>query len=190
HDCSYQIAGLRARMSPRMQIVRGIAVAEGPPMNAESSETVTIRDRYLGDHARLEALLEQLLAAFEANDREDVQSLWTDFESSLLAHMEAEETFLIPTLLRTREREAYSLLAEHRHIRGRVAELGAGVDLHIVRCDAARAFVEELRAHARHEDGLYQWADDRLEEHDRDSLLARIEVLRAPLRAPRPSRAS
>lgn len=160
-------------------------------MNAESSGAVTIRDRFTADHRRIEALLEKLLAAFEANDREDIQTLWTGFESSLLVHLEAEEKYLIPALLRARERDAHTILAEHRHIRGRLAELGTGIDLHIVRCDAARAFIEELRAHARREDTLYQWADERLAEAERDSLIgALVEKVRTALgrgseRAPR-----
>ncbi len=154
-------------------------------MNAESSETVTIRDHFIADHVRLETLLGKLLAAFEANDREDIQSLWTDFESSLLVHLEAEEKHLIPALLRARERDAHAILAEHRHIRGRLAELGTGIDLHIVRCDAARAFIEELRAHARHEDSLYQWADERLGESERASLIgALVEKVRSALHHP------
>jgi hypothetical protein len=52
-------------------------------------------------------------------------------------------------------------------------ELGAGVDLHAIRLDTARAFIDELRAHAKHEDRvLYSWADERVREEDGRSLLA------------------
>jgi hypothetical protein len=129
-----------------------------------------IRDRLTADHARLDDLLAQLLVAFEADDREQIQALWTAFEAGLVTHLEAEERFLIPDLLRRRERDARTILAEHTHIRTRLCELGAGIDLHIVRLSAARAFAFELRAHACHEEGIYAWADENLGEPARASL--------------------
>ena len=67
-------------------------------MHAEPPEAVTIRERFLADHRRLETLLVELLAAFAADDREDIQALWTKFESNLLVHLEAEEEHLIPAM--------------------------------------------------------------------------------------------
>jgi hemerythrin-like domain-containing protein len=131
-----------------------------------------VRDRLVQDHERLERVLEQVLAAFEANDREGVATTWAKFDTELLTHLDAEETFLIPTLFRANPRAARSIMEEHRHIRSRLTELGAGVDLHIVRLATARAFIDELRAHARHEDNLmYQWADQNVEESARGLLL-------------------
>jgi hemerythrin-like domain-containing protein len=136
--------------------------------------STAIHDRFLADHRTIEGLLESLLAAFEANDREDVQRLWTRFEESLLVHLEAEEKYLIPELRRSREHDAQELLAEHNHIRARLSALGTGIDLHIVRFEAARAFIDDLRAHAHHEDVLYAWADSHLEEQERTSLLGAL----------------
>jgi hemerythrin superfamily protein len=139
-----------------------------------------IREAFLADHRRLEALVDQLLVAFEADDREAIAKLWTQVESGLLAHFEAEETHLIPELLRRSDRGARVIIGEHQHLRARLAELGVGVDLHLVRLEAARHFVDELRAHARNEDRLlYSWADDQLDD---DAQLATIGALRG--RAP------
>jgi hypothetical protein len=67
------------------------------------------------------------------------------------------------------------VLAEHEEIRARLLELGTGVDLHIVKLDAARAFVDELRAHAEHEEKvLYHWADEHLDEAERASFLTAL----------------
>lgn len=140
-----------------------------------TSTAYQVRDALLKDHERLERVLEQVLAAFEANDREGVATSWTRFDAQLLAHLAAEERHLIPALFRVNQRDARSLLEEHRHIRARLTELGAGVDLHIVRLAAARAFIEELRAHARHEDSLlYRWADENVADSDRMELLQAI----------------
>ncbi len=159
-------------------------IAHKRPMQAEqiASMTMPIRDRFLADHRRLETLLEQLLAAFEANDREVIAKLWTEFDSGLLAHLEAEETYLIPALFWICERDARVLVQEHRHIRTRLAELGVGIDLHVVRLSAARDFVDELRAHARTEDRLLYArlldpaGDARLQEPDRASVIAALSA--------------
>lgn len=137
-----------------------------------SSTGYQVRDRLVQDHARIERTLGQVLAVFEANDQEGVATWWAKFDTELLAHLDAEERFLIPSLFRVNQRAARTLLEEHRHIRTRLTELGAGVDLHIVRLGSARAFIDELRAHARHEDSLlYQWADEHVEDADRGLLL-------------------
>jgi hemerythrin superfamily protein len=131
-----------------------------------------IRERFLADHVQLEELLEEVLRAFEADDRERIASLWNQFDARLLAHLAAEEKYMIPPLLRVDPPGARAILEEHEHIRARLTELGAGVDLHIVRLGTARAFIDELRAHANHEDKvLYQWADAHLGESDRATLL-------------------
>jgi hypothetical protein len=92
----------------------------------------------------------------------------------LLVHVDAEEKFLIPALRRRREKEAMAILEDHKRIRVRLAELGAGIDLHIVRLETARALVQDLRSHAQHEDRIYQWADSELGESERTSLLSAI----------------
>ena len=139
-----------------------------------------IRERFLADHGELEALFTWLLAAFEADDRDAIASRWSEFDDRLSKHLEAEERFMIPPLFSSRPRDARALLEEHRHIRSRLVEFGFKVDLHIVRLETARGFVEELRAHARHEDDvLYRRADEHLTAHEHGALFA---ALTAPLR--------
>lgn len=134
-----------------------------------------IHDQLLADHRRLEDLFTRLLAAFGANDRECIQSLWGEFDTLLTAHLEAEEKFMIPALARTNERAASALYAEHEHIRARLLEIGTGIDLHIIRFEAARAFIDELRAHSHHEDEvLYRWADEHLDTADRRLVLSAL----------------
>jgi hemerythrin-like domain-containing protein len=143
-----------------------------------------IRAHFLADHGELEELFTRLLAAFEANVCIEVARLWSEFDERLSKHLEAEEHLMIPQLSSSRPRDARALLEEHRHVRSRLVELGLGVDLHLVRLGAARGFVEELRAHARHEDDvIYQWADDHFADHERGELFA---ALTAPLRARAP----
>ncbi len=131
-----------------------------------------ISRQLLDDHRRMEDLLRRLLAAFEANDREDVRTLWDEFETGLLAHMETEEEHLIPRLIRVNEPDGRALLEEHQLLRRRLTELGLEVDLHTIRLDRALMFIEELRAHSRHEDKwLYRFGDEQFSVAERDALL-------------------
>lgn len=134
-----------------------------------------VRDHLLADHRRMDDLLDRLMSALEANARADAQRLWTDLETNLMAHMATEEQFLFPRLVDDCERDAQALAQEHKHIRARLAELGAALELHVLRLEAARSFAEDLKAHARHEDKLlYRWAEGRLPEPERASLLASL----------------
>lgn len=120
-----------------------------------------VRERFLADHGELEALFTRLLAAFETEDPDAIASRWSEFDARLSKHLEVEERFMIPRLSSSRPRDARAILEEHRHIRSRLVEFGFKVDLRVVRPETARGFVEELRAHARHEDDvLYRWADE------------------------------
>jgi hypothetical protein len=143
-----------------------------------------IRAFFLADHGELEELLTRLLTAFEVDDFVEVARFWSEFDERLSKHLEAEEHFMIPQLSSSLPRDARALLQEHRHIRSRLVELGLGVDLHIVRLGAARGFVQELHAHACHEDdAFYRWADDHFADRERSALFA---ALTAPLPAKAP----
>jgi hypothetical protein len=138
-------------------------------------DSSAIRERLMADHRRLDALLDKTLAAVEANDREAIAEAFTEFEAGLRAHIKAEERFLIPVLLSSDPRAGRAIMADHRHIRSRLVELGAEIDLHTVRLSSAKAFAGELRAHASHEDKLlYRWADEHVGESERTSLFAEL----------------
>jgi len=125
-----------------------------------------------------------LLEAMSANDRDEMRRLWGTLEGGLHAHFEAEERHAIPLLMATRPRDGQALIAEHKHLRRRLAELGTDIDLGTIRLESVRGFVDELQAHARHEDALlYQWCDDHLEGEDRRILLrALLDAARGYLR--------
>lgn len=147
--------------------------------------TSRLKEHLLADHRRLEDRFERLLAAFEANDREDLQALWSEFDGALLRHMSLEEQHLLPLLRRVNPIAVRAIEAEHAHLRARLTELGAGLDLHILRLETARAFIDELRAHAKHEDEvLYGWADEHVDDSTRalvlralaDAVIARVHA--------------
>ncbi len=134
-----------------------------------------LRDHFLADHRRLDALFERLLDAFEADDQIEIRRIWGLLEPALIAHLEAEEQHLLPAFGRVHEEAARELRSDHEAFRKRLAELGAALDIHIVRADAARAFIAALRDHARKEDGLlYAWADENVDASKKARLLERL----------------
>jgi len=91
-------------------------------------------------------------------------SLWTEFDHRLSAHMEAEERFVLPAFAHVDRTEALALIREHGDIRALMLELGVAVDLHQLRFEKARDLVDLLRSHSGREDNLlYRWADQNLE---------------------------
>src|SRR6185369_617324 len=62
----------------------------------ESPSSRPISDHFLGDHRRLEIIFEQVLAAVSDDDPQCLSLAWSEFETDLLAHLGAEETYLIP----------------------------------------------------------------------------------------------
>ena len=115
-------------------------------------------------HAHLESLYERLLAAM-AVDAPDVATLWSELDHQLFAHMEAEERYVLPKFARVDLHEARSLLHDHARIREQLLELGVAVDLHVLRYERSKEFIDRLRAHAAREDRLlYRWADVKLGE--------------------------
>jgi len=112
------------------------------------------------EHEELDVLLEELIAAYETNERELAERAYAKFERMLSAHLDAEEQLLFPDFARSEPGETNRLREDHRRIRARVEELGIGVDLHATRIGAIRELVQTLRAHAAQENALlYRWAD-------------------------------
>jgi hemerythrin-like domain-containing protein len=125
-------------------------------------------------HADLRSALEQLLAAMERGTP-DVPKRWAELEHGLLAHMEAEERFVLPAFARVDRGEALALLREHGELREHVLDLGVAIDLHAVTYARSREFAEALRRHAGREENLmYRWADASLDRGCVASIEARL----------------
>jgi len=62
-----------------------------------------------GSHQSLELRYTELIAAVEANDRPEILALWVALERTVLAHLEAEERFVLPAFARVDQAEAMAL---------------------------------------------------------------------------------
>jgi hypothetical protein len=115
-------------------------------------------------HGELMALAKRLRAAVVGEDRNEMHASWLAFESQLLAHMEAEERYVLPAFARAVPDEALALVRDHGTIRERLLELGVTLELHHLRLERFDEFLGKLAAHAQREETLlYRWATTMLE---------------------------
>lgn len=131
---------------------------------------------FYSDHKILGRLLERLIAAIEHKSPPvQLREFWSSFEDASLSHLEMEEKVLMPDFLKSCERDARSILAEHRHLRARIAALKVSLDLGMLSADALRLFADELEAHAKHEEAsLYRWVDKNASLGDRARILGML----------------
>ncbi len=121
----------------------------------------SVASMLMGEHRRLERLFGELLAAFEADARDDAARLWSEFDRSFTDHLTREEKFLLPRIEGAHPRFAAAIRAEHEDLRSKLLALGVGVDLHLTKANAVAEFIATLRAHAAHEETtLYPFAED------------------------------
>lgn len=108
----------------------------------------------LGDHQRIESLLQRLVAAVRADDRELSQKLWARVESAVLAHLDVEEMFVFPALREGHAAEIDRLRREHDALRAEMGNIGLAFELHTARCEAIESFCATLREHGEREEAL------------------------------------
>ncbi|MFT3776522.1 MAG: hemerythrin domain-containing protein [Minicystis sp.] len=127
------------------------------------------------DHRRLEILFDELENLVHVGDTIRADEAWSRFERGLVAHLDAEEDEMLPILDLEDAEEAARVRREHQRIRKLLAELGIQLEIHILREDTVRAFLDFLRTHAaREEETLYRWADRALPEAPKTSILQRV----------------
>jgi hypothetical protein len=111
------------------------------------------------EHAKLAQLAESVLEAIVAGDRTEAAAAIGLLQSSVLAHLDREETELIPAYARDEPLAASVVMADHAAIRRSLAALDVMTDLHLLRADALKEFLDALAAHAGRENrGLYRWS--------------------------------
>jgi len=133
-------------------------------------------DDVLGAHHReIEAACLEIMSAGFADEARDLALRWGIVERELLEHMAAEERMVFPAYHQAAPKTAQALRDEHTSLREHALEIAVAVQLHAVRCEDLQRFVDELRAHARHEEAsLYRWAEGNLDASHRHTLLALV----------------
>jgi len=137
---------------------------------------MNVRTKLVHDHETLDALLVQLSEEAEDSDRPALQATWNDFETRLVAHLNAEERYLLPLIEADNPREVAQTRREHGEIRDLIAELGLAIELHTARKPDICRLVDLLRAHAKHEEAaLYTLAGDRASSTVEHSISATLK---------------
>lgn len=133
-------------------------------------------DDVLGAHHReIEAACLEIMSAAFADDARDLSSRWGTVERELAEHMAAEERMVFPAYQQADPGNAQTLRDEHAVLREHAFAIGVAIQLHAIRCEQLQRFVDELRAHARHEEAsLYCWAQGNLDPGHRHTLLALV----------------
>ncbi len=139
-----------------------------------------VQTKLRDDHCRLEKLLDQIATAAAGAGWLEVQAAWDELEAGLLAHLDAEETHLLPILETSHPEETGRIRREHQRFREEVADLGVRTQVHSLRKEQVDRFCDELREHAAREDRmLYRWADEIVSEATRHRLLTFLVTERA-----------
>lgn len=145
------------------------------PLRESSSE---LREWMLADHAEIEGLFSDTVAAFKSGDRDVATATFTQLDRRLEAHLDVEDDVLLPALAHAYPAEAAALTSEHQRIRARLVELGVACDLHLARATWVAEFIELLRGHARREDELlYRWASAPAAPVDVPAVMARLRAV-------------
>jgi hemerythrin superfamily protein len=133
-------------------------------------------DDVLGAHHReIEAECLEIMSAGFADDPRDLVWRWGKVERELLEHMAAEERMVFPAYQQADPENAQDLRDEHAVLREHALAIGVAIQLHTIRCEQLQHFVDEMRAHARHEEAsLYRWAQGNLDASHRHTLLALV----------------
>jgi hypothetical protein len=150
----------------------------GTPI-AIASDMTDVRAKLTRDHEELERLLRRLAEDGAAPEPGALLATWCEFETRLLAHMDAEERYLLPLVQASNPLVAERTRSEHAQIRGLVSALGVAIELHTARQPAIADLIALLRSHSEHEDRvLYALASERAPAHVRDKISAALKAAR------------
>jgi hypothetical protein len=127
------------------------------------------------DHQRIDAMLTSILELVHVDRRPQLAEQWSAFEDAVLAHLDAEEMFMLPELSHHDPVRAGEIHDQHLTIRRLLAEVGIGIDLHVVREAQLERLASFLREHATSEErDFYRWADETLPQPALASVLRRL----------------
>jgi polyisoprenoid-binding protein YceI len=151
------------RAPPLASRLRSASAMTMPNSSEPSGLEQSIRAILSSDHQELERSLAAVVGGAAGADAGDLGDAWPAFERHVAAHLDSEEAHVFPAFARSHPDEARELRDEHEQIRARLIELAIDLHLHCLDAGRVRAFADELRAHAAHEERvLYPWAAQHL----------------------------
>ncbi len=144
----------------------------------KTSDPASFRELLSHDHVRLDAMLTAVLELTHSNIQPNLAEEWAVYEEALLVHLNAEEMLLLPGLAKHDAAFAARIRDEHTKIRALLAEIGVGLELHIVREERMLELAQYVRQHAKlEEQPLYTWADSAIPEGSYRLAFRRLRAL-------------
>jgi hypothetical protein len=138
--------------------IPGMDTAINQPVTSDRTDDTSLGTLLAEHHRELDHCLAALVTRAQGGDPVQLRREWSTFERALQAHMDFEEAEILPDFARHDAGAARTVLDEHAAIRAQLLELGMNLDLHLVSAERVEKLVEQLRAHARHEEqALYAW---------------------------------
>jgi hemerythrin superfamily protein len=117
----------------------------------------------LAHHEHIEEALAEVVEVLVAGDSQRARAQFERVRTDLLAHLEAEEAFILPKLREAHREAAITLLAEHDQMRALLDQLGADAAVGALGSEQVRRFAARLKEHSAREEGLlYPWAREKL----------------------------
>jgi hemerythrin len=114
------------------------------------------------DHRELGELLLRLAQDARDPSGSALRATWNELERRLLAHLEAEEQYLLPLVEAGHPAQVDCTRSEHAQIRQLVSELGVAIELHAAREPMVSELIRTLDEHAEREDRtLYRFAGEK-----------------------------
>jgi hemerythrin superfamily protein len=128
-----------------------------------ADRTLLRADAMLAHHEHIEQLLGRVTAALRDGDAQRARGQLEALRADLLAHFEAEESFILPKLREVHREAATTLLAEHDELRAALDDLGADAAVGALTPEPLLVFAARLKEHSEREEGLlYPWAREKL----------------------------
>jgi Hemerythrin HHE cation binding domain len=128
-------------------------------------------------HARLEASGRHALSMLQIEGSSGARASFRAFERELIAHFEAEETWVLPAFARARPQAYEAVRAEHAQLRSAVDAVARSFGANAADQRALHDLLERLLELWRREEGdLYRWAETAIGESDSRAVIQKIEA--------------
>lgn len=155
-----------------------------PPPTPTTSPRCPLRALMAFDFELLRESFEEFIAALEVDEYKQAQEVWHGFAARLSRRLRLEEELLLPAYAEARPVDAQLLRNDDVLLRAKLVQLGARLQLSLLRAEHLRSFVKLMRQHSHRKDALYAWGEVHLSAQARVELLQR---LRGPLQGEKPN---
>jgi hypothetical protein len=128
-------------------------------------------------NAKVEACGRHVLSRLQCDGSSGAVASFGSFERQIIAHLDAEEKWLLPAFARARPQACETIRAEHARIRGAVDAVARSFHANAADQRALHDLLERLLEQFRREEAdLYCWAETAIGESDSRAVIQKIEA--------------